>query len=253
LPVKDVLLVDKGNHSLKAVLSTSGRFVKRWRSDGPDQAGKLMKILEECSAGDIVFCSVVPDWSRAVRRKAARLGDIRLLEASTSLHLPYAVLVERPDLLGSDRLAAACGAVALGHDQAVIVDAGTAVTVDVLGGEGFLGGAIFPGLDLLRRTLHEGTAALPGVSVESSGVGPPGRSTGDAIASGTYWGLIGAVNMLVDRSRDSISPDAAVLVTGGDADKISRHIGGCSKLVPDLVFLGLNLLFELNNSYTGSP
>jgi type III pantothenate kinase len=194
----------------------------------------------------VVFSSVVPDWSRSIKREIARRGDVRFLEVSAGLNLPFAVLVERPELLGSDRLAAACGAAALGHKEAVIVDAGTAVTVDVLGREGFLGGAIFPGFDLLRRSLHEGTAALPGASGTRSYIRPPGGSTEDAIVSGTFWGLIGAVGKLVELSRGSISSDAAVLLTGGDIEAIEEHIGGRAEYVPDLVFWGLNLLFELN-------
>jgi type III pantothenate kinase len=148
--------------------------------------------------------------------------------------------------VGPDRLAAAAGVVAAGDREGIIVDAGTAITVDVLAKKGFLGGAILPGKALCYRALHDGTAALPLVSDAPGTIGHPGRNTREAILSGVRWGVIGAVKELVARSRRHVSKDARVWVTGGGGAEIARHLGAGARYEGDLVFLGLRHLFDLN-------
>ncbi len=244
--MKRVLTLDKGNHSLKAALFDSGEIVKRWDGGSQDNGATIAEILGSCVPEGAALSSVVPGWALAVRRELASLGVENVLDAGAGARLPFDLLVDRPECIGPDRLCAACGAVAMGLSEAVIVDAGTAVTVDLLVSEGFLGGAIFPGLDLLLEILHTGTAALPRVEGDVKGVVPPGRDTKEAIIAGTVWGLIGAVRELVEKSRESLTPQAEVLVTGGGAGLVASHIEGAVRIEPDLVFLGLLYIFNMN-------
>lgn len=241
-----ILALDRGNDSLKAALIESGKIVRRWREVAAHPERTIRRILEECSPSGIVISSVVPAWSMGALRVLRKLEVGPVIEVGPAVSLPFDLLVESPEKLGADRIAAAAGVAAAGEREAVIVDAGTAVTVDVLSREGFRGGAIFPGPGLLARSLHEGTAALPLVDSSRPEVRLPGRNTKEAIASGIRWGLVGAVRELVSRSREALSGSASVWLTGGGAAAFEEHLGVKVKREPDLVFIGMNLLFTLS-------
>ena len=269
-----ILALDRGNDALKAALFDGGAIVGRWRTRGgrPDDAllaiardiardaanaagagvsKRERALLRDALLGSVMFHSVVfssvdPRWAEEVKRALRRMGASRILEASAKLEYPFAILVDRPSKTGPDRLAAAAGVAAAGCREAVIVDAGTAITVDVLSKEGFLGGAIFPGTALLYRALHDGTAALPLVRGSAGEAELPGRNTKDAIAAGVEAGAIGAVKELVARSRRRVSRKAGIWVTGGGGASLAASLGRETRFEPDLVLRGLSRLFDLN-------
>jgi type III pantothenate kinase len=269
-----ILALDRGNDALKAALFDSGRIVGRWREEGARPEASLRRIarglavdsanaaraklskadrslLLDAILGSVMFHSVVfssvdPRWTKEIRRALDRMGASRVLEVSAKIDLPFDNLVERPSKTGPDRLAAAAGVVAAGGREAIVVDAGTAITVDVLSKKGFLGGAIFPGTGLLYRALHDGTAALPLVAGKGAAAGIPGRNTRDAIVAGVEEGAAGAVRELVALSRRSVSKNARVWVTGGGGAGLAKRLGKGARYEPDLVLRGLELLFDLN-------
>ena len=230
--MSDIMAMDRGNHSLKAALISGGRITKRWRD--ADGSG----ILTGESVDLLAFCSVVPSWSAAIRSVAAAMGVADVREVTSSSGFPFDLAVEHPETTGTDRLCAASGAWAEGSREAVIVDAGTAVTVDRLSERGFLGGCIFPGSFMLARALAKDTAALPLVEPGEDQGEPPGRSTREAIARGIHWGLIGAVGRLVEMTRGD-EGDIPVFLTGGMAQALRPHIPGEVRVRPDLVLEGI--------------
>lgn len=241
-----VLLFDRGNRALKAALCCSGEITRRWRGETGDAVQTIAAILDACKPRGVVFSSVVPEWSRLFRETVRRRGVEYVVEAGPGICLPFGLLVKSPEKLGTDRIAAACGVAALNHTEAVIVDAGTAVTVDLLSREGFLGGAIFPGIDMILRSLHDGTGSLPRIRFEPCRPELPGRDTEGAMTAGAFWGWIGAVRELVARSGASLDGEVPVFVTGGDAHYIAPHCPGEVTIDQDLVFHGLLLMFEMN-------
>jgi type III pantothenate kinase len=269
-----ILALDRGNDALKAALFDSGRIVGRWREAGARPEASLRSIARELAvdaagaagAGisrkdrallldallgsvmfhSVVFSSVDPRWTERLRRALDRLGASRILEVSAKIEFPFEIAVERPSKTGPDRLAAAAGVAAAGGREAIVVDAGTAITVDVLSKKGFLGGAIFPGTGLLYRALHDGTAALPLVTGSGGAARPPGRNTRDAIVAGVEGGAAGAVRELVALSRRSVTKNARVWVTGGGGAGLAKHLGKSARYEPDLVLRGLEYLFGLN-------
>ncbi len=134
-------------------------------------------------------------------------------------HLPIKVTTEHPEHVGIDRLAAATAASRLATPSrgAIVIDCGTAVSVDLVSPDGqFLGGAIFPGPSLLSRLLADGTSLLPEVlSLGEALPAMPGRSTNSAIVAGIGFGLRGAVCRLVDEARRKIDAEVDVFLTGG--------------------------------------
>lgn len=179
------------------------------------------------------------DWLR-------RRGDqVTVLESWKQLRLP--VLVDHPDRVGLDRL---LNAVAASHrvprgTPAVLIDAGSAVTVDWLDRTGaFAGGAIFPGLRLMARALHDYTALLP--LVESRSVNPdmPGKSTGAAIEAGIFGAVVGGIQLLVQQLTACAPGRPMVFLTGGDASLIRAALDPDVILWPHLTLEGLRLSAE---------
>jgi type III pantothenate kinase len=144
-----------------------------------------------------------------------------------------------PAQLGADRWAALVAARHLAGGAALIVNAGTAVTIDALTQQGeFLGGLIVPGLDLMAAALARGTAGLPrGTGTIASFP----RTTADAIASGAMQSVCGAVERM-ERALAERGPKPQILLSGGAAQAIRDHVGRPARLVPNLVLEGLRII-----------
>ncbi|MBY0585885.1 type III pantothenate kinase [bacterium] len=160
--------------------------------------------------------------------------------------------VDTPRTTGVDRILASLAALCQSPGQDVIVvTCGSAITVNLMTRDGaFQGGAILPGLGLMARSLHEGTAALPRITCppppESQGVDGtdrflptvPGRSTISAMRLGIYYAGVGAIDRLIHELL-IIHPKAEVFLTGGDADLLSRGLKASHQNQPALVLEGL--------------
>ena len=239
-----LLLLDRGNRFLKTAIAESGEI-------GPGkliEPGSIEVLIAESGGGGsfdgVVFSSVVPAWSAQLKHLLEAVGLSVVVEVGHNIGLPFTLGVDEPQMLGADRISAAAGAWAQGAREAVIVDAGTAVTVDVLRAGVFEGGAIFPGSGLLARSLSDGTAVLPFVPGEAGEVVIPGRNTEAAIRAGIAWGLVGAVTELVRRSSP---PGASVWLTGGECDLYTHVLEGDLHIDRDLVLKGLLEIYTLNS------
>jgi type III pantothenate kinase len=146
---------------------------------------------------------------------------------TNNVQFPLDIRVDEPRRVGIDRLLNAVAVNELRDPQrpAVIVDSGTATTVDLVTADGaFAGGAILPGLALSAKALHEYTALLPLVSVTELGQETPdaiGLNTRAAIRSGLFWGQLGAVKELIDREA---GPHADIFVTGGGGALLTTYL-----------------------------
>ena len=144
--------------------------------------------------------------------------------------LPITNLTIYPDRVGTDRLLKAVAANRLrpAGRPVIVVDSGTATTVDWITEKGeFAGGAIFPGVELSSRALHLYTDQLPSIDVEDlqEPPQPVGRETRTALQSGLFWGHIGAVRELIQRmSAGHALPKPDVIVTGGGGQQLALHL-----------------------------
>lgn len=133
--------------------------------------------------------------------------------------VPVQAAVDKPDHVGIDRLlnAVAARSRQVGGTPAIIIDAGTAVTVDWLDSKGvFRGGAILPGFRLMTLALHEHTAFLPVVDIKQSAPRRPGTSTPQAIETGVFWAQVGAVKEWIALLGEQCTTPASIYLTGGD-------------------------------------
>jgi type III pantothenate kinase len=142
-----------------------------------------------------------------------------------------------PAQLGADRWAALIGAYRLFGAAAVIVNAGTALTVDALTADGvFAGGMIVPGVELMRRTLAANTAGLkrrPGAFSFFP------DATGDAIMSGAINASCGAIERMARFLEDAGQAAPLCVMSGGGAALLVPHLNLEVKLVDNLVLEGL--------------
>lgn len=237
------LLVDLGNSRLKWAQYAAGL----WHSDAASlDSEKNIESLFDKAWGKIakpqrvIVCSVSsPERSNALERWIQTRWSV-----TPHISLPQAEqlgvknLYRNPQQLGADRWAALIGARGLTASAACVVDAGTAVTVEALSTKGeFLGGAIFPGLQLLRDSLARGTVAI--APAEGNAVDCLARSTADGVAAGTLFGLAGAVERLLDEYRRTLGETMQIFLTGGDAPALAAHLRVPVAMVPDLVLKGL--------------
>ena len=229
-----ILAVDCGNSRLKWGLHEDGgwrktgtvpvselaRLEKSWKNLAPadkvvvaNVAGRsVRKRLETIFARR----SMVPAWVKAGRRECGVTNGYG-----------------QPHQLGADRWAALIGAWSILHGPCLVVTAGTATTMDVLSGDGrFVGGVIFPGLELMKRSLARDTAGLP---LARGRFSAEPRNPADAIETGCLLAQAGAI----ERAFAAMEHGAACVLAGGAARRIARHLSIPVRLVENLVLEGL--------------
>ncbi len=159
--------------------------------------------------------------------------------------------------VGQDRLLNALGAFARAGQACVVIDAGTAVTVDFVDGEGvFQGGAIAPGVNMMLRSLHEHTAALPALryhdaspppsegQIDDAAPNPFGKSTEAAMLTGVRSSVVGMARLLVDQYAEYFGAYPRVIATGGDAQALFESDPIIEHIVPDLTLMGIHAACE---------
>jgi type III pantothenate kinase len=254
-----LLAVDIGNTNLTLGIVEDGvlesvRRAATTRATTPDELEVLLRDLlaldDHAVHGvtAVAVASVVPAATAMLAEVAARLGIPVLLASAGTV--PIAIRVDRPDMVGADRIVNALAAVRLHGVPAVVVDCGTATTLDCVGADGaYVGGAIAPGLELGLEALAARTAKLPRVELRA----PDrviARDTVAAIQAGSVIGYQALVAGLVARARveladtAGVAPDRVhVLLTGGlAAAPWARDVAGIDVIDPDLTLKGLAIL-----------
>jgi type III pantothenate kinase len=247
-----IVAIDVGNTNLRMGIVRSGdvtdarRAATRGNKGAERLAVTLDALLKEDGAAlsevdTIVLASVAPAVSAAFAELATERG-IRLIVADEAT-IPIVVRVDEPAAVGNDRLVNAFAAGTLYGRPAIVVDLGTATTLDVVAPDGaFLGGAIAPGLGLGLEALAERTAQLPHVDLEV-----PERAIGtdtvSAIQSGAVLGYFGLVKELVRRITGELGSKPTVVLTGGlSALPWARDVPGVTAIDPLLTLRGLALV-----------
>lgn len=249
--MKRIATVDQGNGSAKFTLwelGSGGVRMARRRRSSRDQwsAPAGLGFVHEWSPDALAISSVAGEAART--ELAQRLAVQLRCPLLTGLDHGLENLTRTPETVGEDRLFAARGALELVGRSAIVVDAGTALTVDALrAGDGaaraaFLGGAIAPGPDLLSAALGSGTAQLYAIDPRP-GVPALGRDTREALESGVCVGFLGAARELVRRVAAEAGFEAPDLVVTGGARQLLAELaapdGGRRVDVEELVERGL--------------
>lgn len=193
-----------------------------------------------------VIISSVVNYSREIIDYLSNLYSI-CIELNHSTPLPLENKYLTPDTLGYDRIAAAVGAHTIYPKRNVLViDAGTAITYDIVTSKGeFLGGNISQGVEIRFKSLHKFTNRLP--HLERPGEAPPlvGSSTKEAIQSGVINGLLFEMDGFIGAISQKY-PKLQVVLTGGDAKYFVGKLKNSIFVDPNLNLIGLNRILEHN-------
>ncbi len=240
------LLIDVGNTKSKLALSEGGRLVSDVvLSDHETTVREALALARKGGADCCLVSSVAEGGSALVRGLCD--GGLRSLLLTVGMRLPFSIDYATPKTLGTDRVAGVAGVVAqFGMCDALVIDAGTAITYDFLTSDGvFRGGAISPGINMRFRALHAFTAKLPLCAPADAPDGLIGCDTKSAIASGVMNGVMAEAARFVDAFRAE-HPDSIVVLTGGDYENfdLTAKIGIFAR--PNLVLEGLALLAHTN-------
>ena len=150
--------------------------------------------------------------------------------------------LDDPKTVGQDRLLCALGAYQQAQQACVVIDAGTAVTVDFVDGEGtFHGGVIAPGAAMMLSAMHEHTDALPPVQFGAIDESTPfGKSTPDAMLRGVHGAIVGLAHRLIERYASFYDAYPQIVATGGDAPALFANDEIIEHIVPDLQLVGIH-------------
>lgn len=251
-----LLVADVGNTHVHLGLYEGERLVARHTFSGeqvldmdaaweafatraPGGADALARIDGAC------LCSVSPKTKIPLMHWLGRRLGARPEVVGESLAYPMPVNVDDPGEVGPDRVVNAFAAWRLlGRGPLVVVDFGTAITLDVVdAGGAYIGGVIAPGATSSARALATQTALLPYVRVQPV-VRAIGRNTMDAIMGGLFFGLIGMVEAMCAQVASELDTEPLFVATGGDAALFAERSAYLADVRPDLTLLGLRLIWE---------
>jgi type III pantothenate kinase len=194
----------------------------------------------------IAVSSVVPRVTAALRQMADEWFGVKavVLEPGTRMGMP--ILYDNPKEVGADRIANAVGAYDLYGGPSIVVDFGTATTLDAISQKGeYLGGAIIPGIEISLDALFARAAALRRVElVEPRNV--IGKNTVESMQSGAIYGFAAQVDGLCTRMKKELAGAPSVIATGGLAGLIAPLSSSIQYHEPWLTLVGLRIVWERN-------
>lgn len=166
----------------------------------------------------------------------------RVYRVGRDVPIPIRHTIDPGSIIGQDRLLCALAAFDRARQACVVIDAGTAITVDFVDGQGvFHGGAIAPGAAMMLRSLHEGTALLPRLTPEPlpADAAPWGTSTTKAMTLGMHSAIRGMVAFLIERYAEAYGAYPQIVATGGDSALLFRDDPLVEHVVSDLQLQGI--------------
>lgn len=207
-------------------------------------AATVRKVAEGHHGIAIVVSSVNRPLSDAI---ADKLAGENVLRFGVDLDIRMNHGLDDDSTVGQDRLLNALGAFARAEQACIVIDAGTAVTVDFVDGVGaFQGGVIAPGLAMMLKSLHEHTSALPLVEVAKPDParGVFGKDTRHAMVLGAIGSAQGLVRLMIERYAEAYGAYPQIVATGGDAALLFENDELVEHVIPDLQLMGIREAFK---------
>lgn len=253
-----LLAVDVGNTNVVFALFDGLTIKGRWRlatdprRTGDEYAVWLLQLLViEGFAREDVTRMIVSTVVPRARHNLEVLGEkyfnvTPLVAGEGTAAWDFPIDVDDPRSLGADRALDAISAHAAHPGDLIVIDFGTATTLDVIDFNGaYKGGIIAPGINLSLDALFQHTAKLPRIAIEEPrSQSVIGRNTEDQMQIGVFWGYVAMIEGLISRLHAEIGRPAKVIATGGLAVLFDKHTKIFDAIEPDLTLRGLALLAE---------
>ncbi len=254
----NLVAIAVGNSRVQVASFTSGELLEVHRCDRADAAevDRLIKAAwaKSSAVGDveIAAASVVPLANSEIDRLVFSHSKQHVQWVGKDLDLPIKLATREPTKTGIDRALAAAAAFEQLGKACVVVDAGTCITVNLVDDKGQLvGGTIAPGVALMLRALHEGTASLPDIAYER-----PSGNWGTDTTSSIRHGITQMIHGLVKEQAEYWATEQGtwpeVIATGGDAPTLFADWEIVHAVSPDLVLYGIALAYSEHHIRHGS-
>jgi len=260
--VAKLLAVDVGNSNVTLGAFEDDRLLATWRfatdvRRTADEHNLLLqgmlksKNVNPADYPSSVMCSVVPPLTSAIETSLENLLGVPPLVIGRGTRTGIKINYDRPQDVGTDRIADAVAAYRIYGGPCIIVDIGTATVFDAISADAeYLGGAIAPGMTLAAEALYRGTSQLKRVDLKAPEKAI-GRNTTDAMRSGLVFGYVGLVEGMVRRFAAELSPDdpsaCHVIGTGGLVGIVAAQSDVLHEVNEDLTLIGLRMLYEMNS------
>ena len=222
------------------------------RSRTSDQYGVEIKNMLEAfgvsreDIEDCIIASVVPPVFNSVQTGVLKVIGKQPMVVGPGLKTGLNIHVDIPSQVGSDLIVAAVAALAEYPAPLVLIDLGTATTIEVIEPENvFIGGLIFPGVMVSLDSLSSHAAQLPGISLDK----PKkviGKNTVDCMRSGMMYGTAAMLDGLIDRIAEELGHESTIIATGGLAQFVIPLCKHEIILEKELLLKGLNIIYKKN-------
>lgn len=252
-----VLTVDVGNTSIHAGIFKKDKLLRSTRlktskNKGKDHYEGLLsrfidkeKLVDNSFQGCIIAC-VVPSVLNPIISAVKSLLSISSIVVDSNMDIGMPILIDNPGELGADRLVNGFSAYSKFNQSVIVVDFGTATTLDCISNTGeYLGGVIAPGIRISSETLCKKASKLPKVEL----LRPKrivGKNTVECIQSGIINGYTALVDGLIDGIKEEMDSDPKVISTGGLSKLISEYSRNIIYVDELLTLRGLNLIYNMN-------
>ena len=252
-----LLAIDIGNTNIVIGVIEDDviRFEARIATDQvrtSDQYGvEIKNVLEAYGVNkdeieDCIISSVVPPVFNSVKTGVIKVIGKQPMVVGPGLKTGLNINVDVPSQVGSDRIVIAVAALAEYKPPMILMDLGTATTIEVVEpGNMYLGGVIFPGVKISLDALTSRAAQLPGISLDKP-KNILGRNTVDCMRSGMMYGTAAMIDGIVERIEEELGHKSTLIATGGLAQFITPLCKREIILEKDLLLKGLNLIYKKN-------
>ena len=252
-----LLAIDIGNTNIVIGVIEDDviRFEARIATDQvrtSDQYGVEIKTVLEAygvskdEIEDCIISSVVPPVFNSVKTGVIKVIGKQPMVVGPGLKTGLNINVDVPSQVGSDRIVIAVAALAEYKPPMILMDLGTATTIEVVEpGNMYLGGVIFPGVKISLDALTSRTAQLPGISLDKP-KNIIGRNTVDCMRSGMMYGTAAMIDGIVERIEEELGHKSTLIATGGLAQFITPLCKREIILERDLLLKGLNIIYKKN-------
>ena len=237
------LAIDIGNTYFKLAVFSNNNPLKSHHDKNKNFESFLLKIFKSFPK---IKRTIISNVSEINHELLFKNHKIDFLNVSCQLNLPFENLYETPKTLGSDRIALISSAVfEYPGRNSLIIDAGTCLTMDVINNKNqYCGGMISPGISLRYQSLNKMTANLPLVN-KSDKYSFPSENTIGCIHSGVIGGIVHEINGFIDEVKGN-SKIINIILTGGDANFLSKPLKIPIFADPIFILKGLNKILALN-------
>lgn len=243
-----LLTIDVGNTSTGLAVFDGDKIVAKNKLLTPDEINviflkSLIKKEYRSRITNIIVSSVVPFVDYSLKEAVKRLFGREALFIDYKNHSTLSYKIDNPAQLGADRIADCVGGLHFFEPPLVVIDSGTAITFDVISKDReYLGGVIFPGIELSIHSLAEKAAKLEKIHfrVPNSILG---TNTEKSIRAGIFFNNVGGIAYIIKEYKKMLGEDAKVIATGGLSRYFENHIEGIDLYEPNLIYYGLRKIF----------